>query len=265
MHWKRVLVAAIFLPLFYFMVKDLPSWVFTLVVSVAILLGLLEFYRMVFGDLKRIEIPVGLIAGGILVFLHNQYALGFWSFAITVIIMTSFLAELFVRKKPGLAVKDGAFLLVGVFYVAWLLGHLLPLRALEQGQYLIFYLFLVTWSCDAGAYYAGKMFGRRALASRVSPNKTIEGAVGGLIFSVAVSLIARQWFLQSLSLNEAVGLGLLLSVIGQLGDLVESMIKRGVGVKDSGGIFPGHGGLLDKVDSLLFTTPGFYYYMILAK
>ena len=99
----------------------------------------------------------------------------------------------------------------------------------------------------------------------MSPKKTIEGAVGGLVFSVAASLIARQWFLHSLSLQEAIGLGLMLSMIGQLGDLVESMMKRGVGVKDSGGIFPGHGGLLDKVDSLLFTTPSLYYYMIWAK
>ena len=265
MHLKRVVVAGVFLPLFYFLVNDLPAWAFTIVVAGAILLGLLEFYRMVFNSLKRVEIPVGLIGGGFLAYWHTQHASDFGSFAITVIIMTAFLIELFSRKEPGAAIKDGAFLLVGVFYVAWLLGHLLPLRALNEGRHLIFYLFLVTWSCDAGAYYAGKLFGRRALAPRVSPNKTIEGAVGGLIFSIAASLMAREWFLQSLSFQEAVGLGILLGGVGQLGDLVESMMKRGVGVKDSGGFLPGHGGLLDKVDSLLFTTPSFYYYMILAK
>ena len=155
--------------------------------------------------------------------------------------------------------------MLGVFYVGWLLGHVILLRNFNDGANLIFYVFLVTWSCDAGAYYVGKQWGKRALASRVSPNKTVEGAIGGLAVGLAASLVAHWWFLPEISIRDSVVLGFLLPVLGQIGDLIESVLKRSAGVKDSGRLLPAHGGILDKVDSLIFTAPTFYYYLVWVK
>jgi phosphatidate cytidylyltransferase len=153
----------------------------------------------------------------------------------------------------------------GVFYVAWLLGHMITLRQFTEGPFLIFFLFLVTWANDTGAYYVGTLWGRRPLAPRISPRKTWEGAAGGLLGSVLAALACRAWFLDSLSTGEALGAGVLIGLTAPLGDLAESILKRSAGVKDSGTILPGHGGLLDRIDSLIFTTPAFYYYLLAMR
>ena len=265
MEFKRVFVAAVFIPVFYFMVKDLPSWVFFVFASGGILWGMYEFYKMVYHDHQRLEIALGLVAGFALAVIFYRQA---WSVErewVTVLVAGTLLIELFLRKDIKAALMDGAMLLIGVFYVGWLLGHLILLRNLNEGEYLVFFVFLVTWSCDTCAYYTGKRWGRRALAPRISPNKTIEGAIGGLIGGLIASLIARWWFLPDLSLQDVIGLGVILGILGQLGDLVESQFKRGAGVKDSSGLLPAHGGILDKVDSLIFTAPAFYLYLVWIK
>jgi len=158
-----------------------------------------------------------------------------------------------------------ALLLLGVLYVGLLLGHFILTRALPSGEWLIFFVISVTWAGDTGAFYAGRTFGRRKLAPRISPNKTVEGLVGGLALSVLAAFIARYWFVPSFSPADCVALGLLLSLAGMLGDLTESAFKRSAGVKDSGSLIPGHGGMLDRIDSLLFAAPTFYYYLVLVK
>ena len=265
MGLKRVYVAVVFIPLFYLLVKYLPPLAFHLFVIGGILLGLYEFYGMYYKDSKSFEIPFGLIGGILLAVLLSQKAMHIAPESITGLVVAVLLVELFCKKDLKTALTDGAVLLIGVLYVGWLLGHLLLLRNLNGGEYLIFFVFLVTWSCDTGAYYTGRLLGSRALAPRVSPNKTIEGAVGGIVWGLASSLLARWWFLPALSIQDAVGLGLLLGVFGQLGDLTESMLKRSAGVKDSSRLVPGHGGILDKVDSLIFAAPAFYYYTVWIK
>ena len=126
-------------------------------------------------------------------------------------------------------------------------------------------MFLVTWASDTAAYYVGSSFGTRKLAPRISPGKTIEGSVGGLVGSVMMAVVAKFGFMPWLDLKDCLIIGLLLGSIGQVGDLFESRLKRYAGVKDSGTILPGHGGLLDRLDSLIFTSPVFYYYVILIK
>ncbi len=125
---------------------------------------------------------------------------------------------------------------------------------------LIVYLILVTKSGDIGAYFIGTRFGRHSLIPRISPNKTVEGMLGGLGFSVLVSLVSIN-FLPSFSLIRLLILGLVLGTLAQVGDLSESLIKRDCGVKDSGQTFPGLGGVLDTIDSVLFTVPIFYFYV----
>lgn len=268
MELKRVYVAVIFIPLFYLLVKHLPAWAFFLFVTVGILLGLHEFYRMHYQSPRRLEIVFGMISGFLLALMFYRQS-GMereWVSGLIVIGLLSALGgQLFGKKDLKNALADGAVLVLGVFYVSWLLGHLILLRNLAGGEYLIFFVFLVTWSCDTGAYYAGRLLGQRPLAPQVSPNKTVEGAMGGMVGCLSSAVLARWWFLPDLSLQDAVGLGLLLGILSQLGDLTESMFKRSAGVKDSGRLLPAHGGILDKVDSLTFTAPAFYYYMVWVK
>jgi phosphatidate cytidylyltransferase len=144
-----------------------------------------------------------------------------------------------------------------VVYVGVLFGHLTLLRSVHDGAWWILAVFVVTWAYDTGAYFAGTLFGRHPFMRHISPSKTVEGVVGGLCLSTLVSLVAVPTI--GLAPSTSLGLGLALGATGQLGDLAESMVKRQVGVKDSGAIVPGHGGLLDRVDSLLFTGAVAYY------
>ncbi len=126
------------------------------------------------------------------------------------------------------------------------------------GTPLYFYLVLVTWAGDTGAFYVGSTMGKRLLCPSISPRKTVEGSVGGLVCSIVASGLAKLWFWEGLGAVEVVVMGLGLGAMGQVGDLCESMLKRSFGVKDTGALIPGHGGLLDRVDSLLFTAPVLY-------
>jgi phosphatidate cytidylyltransferase len=150
----------------------------------------------------------------------------------------------------------------GIAYVNWLLGYAFWLRDLEAGKEWVLLLVLVTWLGETAAYLVGSVLGRHALAPLVSPKKTVEGAAAQLVVSVVAALIARAWFFPALPLSGAVLVGLMLGVVGQVGDLVESALKRSVGVKDTGRLIPGHGGMLDRIDSLLFNTPVLFYYAV---
>jgi phosphatidate cytidylyltransferase len=147
----------------------------------------------------------------------------------------------------------------GALYIGVGLGHFLLIRNLAEGDLLVIFVILVTWAADTAAYYTGKTMGRRPLAPRLSPKKTVEGFVGGLLCAVFVAGLSHFWFFPFLTLVECVIIGVLLTGLGLLGDLAESYFKRSSGVKDSGTLIPGHGGVLDRLDSLLFTGPAFYY------
>lgn len=265
MHLKRVISALLFLPLLYVLVRYLSPTVFFIVVLVAVLLGQLEFYRLYFPVGRRGLILFGLLCGGLVVAHFHAQGLFSDREVLTALVLAILVYPLATHQDVKTTLNDAGVASLGVFYVGWLLGHLILLRGLEQGQYLVFFLFLVTWACDTAAYYIGKGFGRRRLAPSLSPNKTIEGALGGLVGSILAAVLAQQWFLPFLSVFDSVFLGVLLGVVGQVGDLTESMFKRSAGVKDSGYFLPGHGGILDKMDSLIFTTPSFYYYLLWVK
>jgi phosphatidate cytidylyltransferase len=163
------------------------------------------------------------------------------------------------------SLRNSAVTLFGVLYLGLTLGTLPMTRLLPQGEWLIFFLLLVTWASDTGAYYVGTLFGRHQLAPTISPKKTVEGLVGGFFGAIIVAYTARWWFLPELSGLDCLILATLLTITGLWGDLTESAMKRSVGTKDSGGILPGHGGMLDRLDSLLFTAPVFYYYVTMVS
>jgi len=150
---------------------------------------------------------------------------------------------------------------LSLLYVPLLLSFMVLLRGGEGGQWWILFLFAVIWGNDISAYYTGRAIGRHKLSRVVSPKKTIEGAVGGLIGGLVVAIVFRYALFSERGVVELALLALLLGVVGQAGDLFESMIKRSAGVKDSGFIVPGHGGILDRIDSLLFCLPLLYGYI----
>lgn len=263
---RRVYAALIFTPLFYGIIRYLPSVAFFSLILVVGILALGEFYRLHFQDRSLVPATVGGFIALSLLLASAQ-----WPYVVServsllTALLFAFLTPLAFQADIRRSLLDSAVLVLGVLYIGLTLSYLLLTRSLADGTFLIFFLVLITWAGDTGAYYAGTLFGRHRFAPRVSPNKTVEGLIGGLILSVALAHVARMWFVPTFSQVDCWMLGILLTIAGVMGDLAESLLKRSAGVKDSGGLIPGHGGMLDRLDSLLFTGPAFYYYVTLMK
>ena len=155
--------------------------------------------------------------------------------------------------------QDLAVNILGLMYLPFLLGHLIWLRFLPQGEWWVLWFLLVIFAGDTGAFYAGRTFGKTKLYAAVSPGKTWAGVVGGLAASLAVGVLFGKWLLEGMGVPTLVVLALVLAVVGLLGDLFESMLKRQMQVKDASNLLPGHGGMLDRLDSILFTAPVVVY------
>lgn len=263
---RRVYPALVFVPLFYGLVRYGPPAALFGLVTAAASLALVEFYRLHFRG-EQAALETGLGVGLLTLLLISVQWPALLSIPTVCIIVVALALTSRLRSSRALkdSLVDSAVVAFGVLYVGLTLGTLLMTRALPEGEFLIFFVFLVTWAGDAGAYYAGMSLGRRKLAPVISPNKTVEGLVGGLLLAITVAFLARTWFLPSFSAADCLVTGLLLTAAGVLGDLTESALKRSAGVKDSGGIIPAHGGMLDRLDSLLFAAPAFYYYLTFAK
>jgi phosphatidate cytidylyltransferase len=166
------------------------------------------------------------------------------------------------RETPDAMLRAASSTLFPVLFVGMTLGTVVGLRvrAGDDGTDTLLLLLVCVICSDTAAYYVGSAIGRHRMAPVLSPRKTWEGAAGGLVASIGGALVAHFWFYQRLSVAHALAIGVLLSVAGVCGDLAESMVKRAAGAKDSSALLPGHGGLLDRVDSLLLAGPAFYYY-----
>ena len=231
---------------------------FSLFLAVVLLLALLEFNRMGLGADHLLEQRVAACFGALTIPLlyFQQTSLLLPLFAIAIIA----LGVLFLLRLPELSdvPRQLGWLGLGLLYLPFLLGQLVLLRSLPSGRGWIFLVLLVVMVCDTFAYVVGSKIGKRKLYPAVSPNKSIEGGIGGLAGAVTAVLVAGATFMPQLGVVDGIFVGLLLGCIGQVGDLFESMLKRACGVKDSGDIIPGHGGVLDRLDSLLFAFPIVY-------
>ena len=261
---RRVYTAALLIPGVYIIIRYLPPWCLTLLLMAGGFLALMELYRICFQSRpNHLLVGAGLIISSlVLARQHMPFDL------MEILALTALALPAAMLLSPGpfeRRLKDLAITAFGVLYVGFTLSTIVSTRALPAGELFVLFVAIVTWAADTGAYYAGTLLGKHLLAPSVSPKKTIEGVGGGLILAVGAALAACAWFVPQLSLVDALILGLLLTVAGLFGDLWESMIKRRVGVKDSGSILPGHGGMLDRLDSLLFTAPTFYYYVIWVR
>lgn len=247
------------------------SWPFLIFIIAGILVGLFEFYNMPKVKGLRILRITGMICGVALALCAWRGNIYYLNALLTASVLLLLAMQLF-GKRPLETITNLSYTILGLIYVGWLLSHQLPLRRLPFGREYILLLFWITWLGDTGAYVFGTTFGKHSLIPRISPKKSIEGAVGGLFFSLASALLAYfllekspflgRWLNIGLSLVHYLILGLILGIVGQFGDLCESLLKRGAKIKDAGGIIPGHGGLLDVIDSLLFTSPVMYYYVV---
>lgn len=178
------------------------------------------------------------------------------------VIMSILTVPIFLGKYEGMLMKECATIF-GVLYFAWFLSHLIFLRGLQDGfGYLVFLSVAVVLN-DVLAYTTGRLFGKHKLAPHISPKKTWEGAIGGLLGSL-LGVVVFKYAAPELSWGAAIAAGVIISITAPLGDLIVSVIKRDMAVKDSGNLIPGHGGLLDRCDSLIFATPAFYYFLVLA-
>ena len=261
---RRIYTVLVLIPLLYAIIRYLPPLAFSGLVVIAGALALFEFYRLCFSDRGHSWlIGIGLTGfAGLILGAHRPDIIVPTILAILVGIIT---VPLVSGSPLQESLRDGALTLFGVLYLGLTLGPLSMTRLLPLGEWLIIFLLMVTWASDTGAYYVGTLYGRTRLAPTISPKKTVEGLVGGLIGAIIVAYAAHWWFLPELSGLDCLVLGILLTITGLWGDLTESAMKRSVGLKDSGGILPGHGGMLDRLDSLLFTAPAFYYYVTTAS
>lgn len=222
-------------------------------------IGLREFYRMALPGRK---VASTLIAGvgALLPLLFTWHSGAHILAALTAATLVIALFFLFCVNDLKASAPEFALTVSGFLYVPLLLGHLILTRELPHGIQWIFLLLVLVMSGDSGAYYVGSSLGRRKLYPLVSPNKSIEGAFGGLAGSLLGAIIARWIFFPELTIGDCFLVSLIIGPLGQMGDLFESLLKRSFGVKDSGTIIPGHGGMLDRLDSILFTAPALYYY-----
>ncbi len=256
---QRLLTAAVGVPILLALIFLAPPWGWTAFIMLAASVAAREYYRIVAADSKRMP-WVGIIGGlaiiGPLVFFPGDERV-----CLSVAGALPLYSLLAMLAHPG-EMKEvprrAGLLALGLLYTGVLPAFVALLRYHPQGSYLIVLVLTIAFLGDTGAYFAGRFLGRHKLYPAVSPKKTWEGAVGGLLASAGAAALAHFWYLPELPLLTGLILGAGLGALGQMGDLCESMLKRAYDVKDSGQILPGHGGLLDRIDALLFAAPGLY-------
>lgn len=260
MPYRRLIVALIFIPLFIMLVKYLPPSAFFILIFSVIMIGQYEFYTILSRDGIQPSKIIGIFLGALLSFTFYTGNLYIFNLFIPAGIFLVIIGRIMSKRDIKKAFVDVSITFFGIFLIAWLMGYQLLLRNLNEGSDLILLLYTIIWIGDSAAYAIGSSIGRHKLVPVLSPRKSWEGAVAGLIAGIGMSFIAKFSFFDTMNYRDCLILGFGLSVLGQLGDLSESMFKRGAEVKDSGSLIPGHGGILDKMDSLLYTSPALYYY-----
>ncbi len=271
---SRIITAVIFLPIL--IASILIPWLqplFVVIVAAALIFGLYEFYVLARKKDIKPDIAAGYLGGAALFTIFyfatpetpTQSRLDAPTILLVLLALTiGTLIAATLRGAPfdKMIASSGATIL-GVLYVVFLGGHLVALRTgFEQhlSSHLLSFFFLVLMGSDTSAYYVGSAIGKHKLAPKISPGKTWEGLVAGVVAALALAAVAHFWFFRELPLKWALPLAAVMAALCVLGDLAESALKRGAGAKDAAKILPGHGGVLDRLDSLLFNAPLIYYF-----
>ncbi len=268
MLFKRILTAGVGIPAAIFII-NYGQWLYGLTISLLAFVAWHEYVRM----MKYKQIKVSNLLGGIGIGALIGCA---WvgnpseTVAVSVLITMAVLTKM-VLSYHTFSLADAAFTFAGFLYIGLSFSHLVMLRFLDSslgsasgallpfGALYLWLAFLGTWASDTFAYFVGSKFGRTKLAPAISPSKTREGATGGLVGCIFTVIVFGNYF--NIPLVHLFFLGLVVGITAPVGDLVQSVIKRYVGIKDSGNFFPGHGGVLDRFDSIMFAVPAVYYYL----
>jgi phosphatidate cytidylyltransferase len=267
---SRLIVALIFIPLLiYILLKgDMLLLLFT---NIVIAGALYEFYKMMESKGIKVYRKVGLVLG---LLIPNLFYLHYNSVQVTtyiapalVFVIIAFIFMRVVKNQVENSTRDISYTIFGVFYISFLFSHMIAIKNLPLGNQWILTAQLMVWACDSMAYFAGMSLGRKFFKkgfSKVSPKKSVEGAIGGVLASV-FAVFFSHYILGFQGIGIGVGplilLGILVGVTAQIGDLGESLFKREFDVKDSGTILMGHGGILDRFDSMIFVLPVMYYFL----
>jgi phosphatidate cytidylyltransferase len=271
---SRIITAAVVLP--FLIASILIPWLeplFLVLAAAAMLFGLYEFYVLARMKELKPDVAAGCL-GGAALFTIFCFAtpdpiqgshLDAQTIVLVLLIFTiATLVAATLRGAPfDKMIASAGVTVLGVIYVVLLGGHLVALRVgfdERLSAHLLSFFFLVLMGSDTGAYYVGRAIGKRKLAPTISPGKTWEGVAGGLVAALALAAVSHFWFFRELPLKWALPLAGVMTVLGILGDLAESALKRGAGAKDAAKLLPGHGGVLDRLDSLLFNAPLIYYF-----
>jgi phosphatidate cytidylyltransferase len=263
-HIKRWITGVVVVPILFAVIAYGSEAVFAALIVGASLLGMAEYNRMAFGPGFLWE-KTETMAVSLLLLLsaatgEMTLMVTILSFSVMVVLMLNLLR---IRERgPDMSRAGGVML--GILYIPLLMSHFILIRRTPSGVLWIFFILVLAFTGDIAAYYVGRALGKSKVLPEVSPGKTTEGTVGLVIGSVVGCLLFRQFFFPLVPVGHVVILGLVGSVAGQLGDLSESALKRSAGVKDSGSLLPGHGGILDRLDCLMFITPFVYYYRALV-
>jgi phosphatidate cytidylyltransferase len=264
---RRLASVVVLLPVFLLIVLKAPGWMFNVVVVLASAGALLELTRLLEQDGRPVYRRLGLLAGVAVTAAFGASRMLepmlLPAVALTAAAGVILAAALWQPGPP--AIEPAANTLLAVIYVGWLLGYGILLHHTSPlGDELVLFVVGVTWVGETAAYLVGSTLGRHPLAPVISPRKTLEGAGAQVVASVVTGAALGAWLLPGCGGTVAAVAGGLLGVVGQFGDLVESVFKRSVGAKDTGTLIPGHGGVLDRIDSLLFNLPAFYYLTVLT-
>ncbi len=256
---KRIISSALLI--IFITLATFIDWLCALVITAFIITGLYEFFTMLEHKGINIYKYVGIGMGAIIplsISLRFELTRS-WELFFALLAMLFVTIMQFRRRSNSGAIIGISTTVFGVLYISWFLSFFIKIRYLPQGLGLFAMVLLTVKLGDIGAYLVGSRFGKTPLMPRISPKKSVEGAVGGLIFSILAALASKP--LVDLSYLHLLFIGISFGALGQLGDLSESLMKRDCEIKDTGDIFPGLGGVLDVVDSLLFVGPAFYFYM----
>jgi phosphatidate cytidylyltransferase len=264
----RLLTTALAVPLLIYVLWYAPPAVFNGFVALTAVLGIREFQMIAEKVDSKGPRWIGWIGGVVVI-------MGFWGgkpdytiLALVTVMAVGLIAHMVWRHSVETALVSASANVAGVVYIGVLLGYLINLRMVEGGTtalsaQLLSFFFLVIFAGDSVAMLVGRSLGKRPLLPVVSPKKTVEGGIGGLAGSLAGAALSHFWFFPELKLTHALLLGFILGAVGQVGDWCESLLKRGSGIKDTSSLIPGHGGVLDRLDSLLFNAPILYYYYLI--
>ena len=268
---KRIVTAAVLLP--FLIASILVSWLqllFVLLLAVAMTLALLEFWKLAKRRGMKPDLAAGYLGAAAIctVFFFNQPSLDLLSLQLLLLILVvltigTLVAATFRGAPFDTMISSVGATLLGVLYIVLLGGHLIALRtgfSQQLSAHLLSFFFLVIMGADTGAYYLGRALGKHKLAPKISPGKTWEGVAGGVVVGLLMAALSHYWFFQNLPLKWALPLAAVMTAVGIIGDLTESALKRSAGAKDAAKILPGHGGVLDRLDSLLFNAPVLYYF-----